>query len=112
MVERGEDFRLALKASQAIRIAGHRGGQHLDRHRPLQIAVGRAIDLAHSAFADLGRDFVDAEPRAGKKGQSLWVWPAPSAGPTVIVAPITNVNAARCMSRDGIGSDSTPAERA
>jgi hypothetical protein len=45
MVEGREDFGFALKASEAIRIAGHRGGQHLDRHRPLQIRVGHAIDL-------------------------------------------------------------------
>ena len=32
MVERREDFGFALKAREAIRIAGHRGGQHLDRH--------------------------------------------------------------------------------
>ena len=34
MVEGREDFRFALKARQAIGIAGDRGGQHLDRHRP------------------------------------------------------------------------------
>ena len=65
MVEGREHFGFALKARQAIRIAGHRGGQHLDRHRPLQIAVGRAIDLAHAAGADLRGDFVDAEAGAG-----------------------------------------------
>ena len=70
MVEGGEDFGFALKAPETIRIAGHRGGQHLDRHRPLQIAIGRAIDFAHSAGADLGDDFVDAETGAGGEGQT------------------------------------------
>ena len=46
MVEGREHLGFPLKARQAIRIASHRGGQHLDRHRPLQVAVGRAIDLA------------------------------------------------------------------
>src|SRR5262249_58065251 len=35
MVERREHLRLTLKARQPIRIASDRGGQHLDRHRPL-----------------------------------------------------------------------------
>ena len=69
MVEGREDFGFALKAREAIGIAGHRGGQHLDRDRPLQIRVGRAIDLAHAAGADLRGDFVDAEAGAGGKGQ-------------------------------------------
>ena len=29
--------------------------RYLDRHRPLQIAVGRAIDIAYAAGADLRR---------------------------------------------------------
>jgi hypothetical protein len=56
MVEGRERFGFTLKARKAIRIAGHRCRQHLDRRRPLQIAVDRAIDLAHSAFAELGDD--------------------------------------------------------
>jgi hypothetical protein len=69
MVEGREDFGFALKANEAIRIAGHRSGQHLDRHRPLQIRVDRAIDLAHPANADLRGDVVDAETSAGGKCQ-------------------------------------------
>jgi hypothetical protein len=38
---------------------------HVNRHRAFQIAVGRAIHLAHPAHADLRGDFVDAEARAG-----------------------------------------------
>ena len=56
--------RFALKAREPIRIAGHRGGQDFDRDRPLEIAVARAIHLAHAARADRRGDFVDAEPRA------------------------------------------------
>ena len=69
MVEGREHLGFTLKARQAIRIASHRGGQHFERHRPLQGAVGRAIDLAHAAGADLRGDFVDAEARAGSEGQ-------------------------------------------
>ena len=69
VVEGREHFGFALKAREAIRIAGHRGGQHLDRDRPLQIAVGRAIDLAHSAGADGGEDFIGTETRAGDQWQ-------------------------------------------
>ena len=73
MVESREHFGFALKAREAIRIAGHRGRQHLDRHRPLQIAVGGAIDLAHAAGTDLRGDFVDAKAGAGSEGQTAGV---------------------------------------
>src|SRR5690349_15646282 len=69
MIEGGEDFRLALKTRQAIRIAGQGGGQHLDRDRSLEIAVGRAIDLAHATGADGGNDFVRADTRPGSQRQ-------------------------------------------
>jgi len=64
VIERRDDFRFALKAREPIHIAGDRGGQHLDRHRPLQIVVGGAIDLAHAAGADGGDDLVRAESSA------------------------------------------------
>ena len=35
-----------------------------------RIAVGRTIDLAHAAGADLFSDFVDAETRARSQGQT------------------------------------------
>ena len=41
MIERGEDFRLALEAREPIGIAGDRGRQDLDRDLPLQLGVGR-----------------------------------------------------------------------
>jgi hypothetical protein len=65
MVERREDFGFPLKARQAVRVAGHRAGQHLDRHRPFQIVVGRPIHLAHAPRAK-GRDnLVGPDPGAG-----------------------------------------------
>ena len=70
MIEGSEHLGLTLKARQPIRITGHRCGQHLDRHRPLQIAVGRAIDFAHAAGTDLFGDFVDAEAGARSQGQT------------------------------------------
>jgi len=39
-------------APRAIRIAGHRGGQHLDCHLAFQLRVGGLIDLPHAADAD------------------------------------------------------------
>src|SRR4051794_27168119 len=70
MIEGREDFGFPLKAREAIRIACNRGGQHLDRHRTFEIAVGRAIDLAHAASTDLRDDFVDAEAGAGSQSQT------------------------------------------
>ena len=65
VVEGGEHFSFALESRQAISVARDRGGQHLDRHRALQVRVGGAIHLAHAPFADLGGDFIGAEPGAG-----------------------------------------------
>ena len=64
MIERGEHVRFALKARQPVRIADDRGGEHLDGDRPFQIAVGRAIHLAHPAGANLGGDLVRTETGA------------------------------------------------
>ena len=71
MIERGEDFGFSLESGQPIGIAGHRGGQHLDRHRPFQIAVGRAIHLTHAADTDLRSDLVDADSSAGNEAQAV-----------------------------------------
>src|SRR5262245_37357464 len=84
VVEGSEDFGFALKAPEAIRIAGHRGGKYLDRHRPLQIAIGRAIDLAHAAGADRGDDLVGTETGAGGEGQTRGLY-----GPAVMPCQTT-----------------------
>ena len=75
MIQRREDFGLALKARQSVGISGKRGRQDLDGDLTFQLRVGRAIHLAHAAFANLGRDFVNAEARAGVKAKgevSIW----------------------------------------
>ena len=68
MVERGEDFGLALEARQPLGIARHRLRQYLDCDRALQIGVRRPIHLSHPALADLGGDFIRAEAGAGREG--------------------------------------------
>ena len=69
MVERREDFGFALEAREPVGVGRERRRQDLDRDLALQLRVGRAIDLAHAAFADLRGDLVDAEARAGSEGQ-------------------------------------------
>jgi hypothetical protein len=68
MTQRGQDFGFTLKANEAIGIAGDGRRQHFYRHGPLQIRVGRAIDLAHTADADLGGHFIAAEASTGLQG--------------------------------------------
>ena len=68
MVQRREDFRFALESRQPLGIAGHRRRQHLDGDAALQIGVGRPIDLAHAARADLGGDFIRTEAGADCEG--------------------------------------------
>jgi hypothetical protein len=81
MIEHGEHFGFALKRGEAICLEGHRGREHLDRHRPLQIAVGRAIHLAHAACAEGSHDLVWAELRSGREAPSHLTRRRPSTRP-------------------------------
>ena len=70
MIERGEDFGFALETGQAVRVPGERGGQHLDGDLALQVRVGRPVDLAHAAVADLGGHFIGTEACPGCQSQT------------------------------------------
>src|SRR4029453_1531073 len=70
MIERCEDFRLALESCEPFRIRSHGFGEHLDGDGPFQVGVRRPIHLPHAAFADLARDFIRAEASAGSEGQT------------------------------------------
>ena len=67
MIQGGDHFRFALKAREPFRIRRDRRRQDLDRDLALQLRVGCPKHLAHAAFADLCRDVVDAEARAGSE---------------------------------------------
>ena len=69
MVQGRKHFRLALETREPIGVSGDEARQDFDRDLTLQLRVRRAIHLAHPAFADLRGDFVNAEKRAGSKGQ-------------------------------------------
>ena len=71
MIERGEDFRFALKAREPIGISRERWWQDLDRDLAFQPGVRRPIHLTHPAFADLRGDVVSAEACAGCDEQCL-----------------------------------------
>jgi hypothetical protein len=58
VIERGERFRLPLETCDAIRIGGEGLRQDLDRDVTVEFGVAGAVDLAHSTFADLRKDFV------------------------------------------------------
>ena len=64
LVEAGENLCFPLEPSEAIRIGRKRLGQDLQRHLPVQLGVGRLIDLAHPALADEGGHLVMAESGA------------------------------------------------
>ena len=72
MIEGGKQFCFALEPREPLAVARDRHGQHLDRHRALQVGIDGAIDLTHAADADLRGDFVEAEARAGGEGHE---WP-------------------------------------
>ena len=64
-------FGLTLKAGKPIVVSGERQRQDLDGDLPLQFGIGGPIDLAHSAGADGGYDFVRAESCAWSQGQGV-----------------------------------------
>ena len=65
----GEDLRFALEARLAIRIVRERIRQHLQRDVAIQPRVARAIDLAHTPFADRGSELVRTQASTRSKGQ-------------------------------------------
>ena len=73
VVARRKHFGVTLKPREPLGIGGHRRGKHLDRNRPLQIAVGRAVDLAHATGANLRSDYIDADARARSESQTLGI---------------------------------------
>ena len=64
VVQRGDRPRLVLEAQPRFRVGRERAGQHLDGDRAIEPGVARAVDLAHSARAERGDDFVGTETGA------------------------------------------------
>ena len=74
MIQRGQGLGFAREPRQAVGIVRERLGQDLDRDVTVQLGVARTEHLAHAAFADLGRDFVDAETSAGCERQVVGLY--------------------------------------
>ena len=55
---------LPLEAGEAVRVLGHRGRQHFERHIAMEFVVVGAIHVAHPSRSEMGGHFVRAEPRA------------------------------------------------
>jgi hypothetical protein len=91
MIQRGQGLGFALEAREPVGVVRERVRQDLDRDVSVQRRVASPIHLAHSAFAQLSGDFVDAETRARSEGQVaviIWAgrlpaadctWPGPTA---------------------------------
>ena len=62
VIERRERPRFAREAGAALGIGGEVRGQDLDRDVATELAVARAIDLAHAAGAERRHDRVGPEP--------------------------------------------------
>ncbi len=61
VVQLREQLRFALESGETLLVRSEGCGQNLDRHLALETRVGRAVDLAHAALAQLGGNFVGAE---------------------------------------------------
>ncbi len=68
VVQGGEELGFALEAGEAIGIGRERVWQDLERHVAVELRVAGAVDLAHTAVADLAGNGVRTE--AVTDGQS------------------------------------------
>jgi hypothetical protein len=71
-------LRFALEAREPIGIGGERIRESLERHVTIELRVARAIDLAHSAFADRSGDLVAADAAAWGESHEFEIIPAGS----------------------------------
>src|SRR3990172_8056591 len=58
VLQSGDRFGFAAKAVQSFGVGMDPGENHLQRHRPLQLAVLGQVDHTHSATADLTNDLI------------------------------------------------------
>ena len=68
MIQGGEHLRFAPKARDAFRVVHNRIGQDLERDLASERHVTRAVDLAHSAFAQRRDDFIRPDPESPGSG--------------------------------------------
>ena len=71
MIQRREHFRFALKTREPIGIRRDRRRKYFQCDLPFERRIGRAVDLAHPADAELLGDFVRTETSAGNQGQTV-----------------------------------------
>jgi uncharacterized protein len=65
MIERREHLRLALESRHAFGVARECFGQDFQRHIAPELGIARAVDLAHPAGANRGKNLVWPEAIAG-----------------------------------------------
>jgi hypothetical protein len=61
VVEGGDGASFTLEAGEAIWIARHLGGKHLESHVTAELGVGGAIHFSHPAGTDSGDDLIMRE---------------------------------------------------
>jgi hypothetical protein len=70
VVEGGDGPGFALEARQPVGVAGHRGGEHLERHLAVKGGVHGQEDGAHAALANQPLDAVVRQRLAWRQRQS------------------------------------------
>jgi hypothetical protein len=58
MIQRRQHLCFALETGHARGVVREGRRQHLDRHVPVELRIGGAIDGAHAALAELGNDAI------------------------------------------------------
>jgi hypothetical protein len=71
VIEGGEKFGFAAETGEAIVVDGDRSGENLQGYLAAEFAVEGAVDFAHSADAEQGIHFMDANFRTGCEGHGM-----------------------------------------
>jgi hypothetical protein len=70
MIQRGQHFGFALKAANALGVAGDGVRQDLDRDIPFELRVARSIDFSHAAASDERCDLIGPQFLANFQGHA------------------------------------------
>jgi hypothetical protein len=79
VVQRRENSRFPLEASEPLRIACERTRKNLDRYVAAELGIAGAIHLAHASGPDEAADLIDAEPRSLRERHERSILAPPDA---------------------------------
>src|SRR5215475_2907695 len=72
MIQGREHLSFALEPREILSIERERIRKNFERDLAIELCIAGAVDLAHTARADLGDDLIRAETRTGSERHGKW----------------------------------------